>query len=447
MPRNLRRYVVVTCSVGLLAGILAVLFGDFSGVVRGSSSPLADVLFFALLGCLLDMMIVPMARGGAVSAGFAVFFAAVLILGPYLAAFVVLVATCCTDLVLRRQVPLYKTCFNVGHSVLSLLLAGWIYYRGLGGTIGDLQLATPTGLLRVTLTGFVLFLTEVSTVNLAVALERKAPFRSVWLANAAMVLPLDAALAGVGLLVALIFQHRGLLFGGYGRLFSAVVVLIPSLLLFYASKLYADMYRVYDKTLHTLSSLMESKMELDGAQLRHYESAGHGQRVADLAVTLGEDLGLSVEDIQALRYAGYLHDLGKVGVPLQQTPDDTAYLQPTDNHAAIGAEILAPISFLSRVARLVQAHHERYDSPEPSTAAADPAVVLCSQILQVAEAYESMVAPSHRYAALDPNMAVERIVRDAGSRFQPRVVESLVRSLLRRKVIGSMQAERALDAI
>lgn len=446
MPRSLRLYVLAVSTLGLAAVLLGVAFGRLDGIAARSASPLADVIFFTALGCLLDMMIVPMARGGAVSAGFSVFYAVLLTLGPYIASFVALVATCCTDLLTRRQVPLYKTMFNVGHSVLSLMLAGFLYYHVLGGEIGKLYLATPVVLLRVLLVAFTLFLTEISAVNLAVALERKTSFRSVSLANAHMVIPLDAALAGVGLLVALIFQYRDTLFQSYGQVFIAIILLIPSLLLFYASKLYADMHRVYDKTLHTLSSLMESKLELHGAELRHYESAGHGQRVATMAVSLGEALSLPADDLQALRYAGYLHDIGKVGVPIERGPDDD-YLQPTDNHPAIGFEVLQPIVFLKRVALVVRDHHQRYDFPDWAAPDSDAGRLLCSQVLHVAEAYESMVSPSRGHAALDPGQAVDRIVRDAGARFNPRVVGALVRLLLHQRVIGVVQAERALHAI
>jgi len=447
MPRGLRIYVTLVSAIGLLAALIGVSLGQLDGVANHSASPVADIIFFTALGCLLDMMIVPMARGGAVSAGFAVFYAVVLTLGPYLAAFVALVATCCTDLITRRQVPLYKTLFNAGHYVISLLLAGGLYYCLLGGEIGVVQLGTPGDWLRILALAGCIFITEISAVNLAVALERRHSFRSIWLANAAMVIPLDAALAGVGLLVALIFQYRDLLFLGYGQLFIAIILLIPSLLLFYASKLFADMHQVYDKTLHTLSSLMESRLEVPNASLRYYESAGHGERVSALAVTLAEEMGLAAEEMQALRYAGYLHDLGKVGVPMDQGGGDDYYWQPTDNHPAIGYEVLKPIAFLSRVALLVRDHHQRYDFPDWSAADSDHTRLLCSQLLHVAEAYESMVVPPSGRAPLEAGHAVERMVRDTGARFHPRVVEALVRHLLRQKVIGVVQAERALHAI
>jgi len=447
MGKGLRAYVIIVSALGLGAGVIALLVGDLSGLARQSASPLADVAFFVLLGCLLDMMIVPMARGGAVSAGFSVFYAAVLILGPYVAAFVALVATCCTDLLTRRQVPLYKTCFNVGHSMISLLVAGGLYYQVLGGEIGRLELTTPAGFARCLLLALVIFCMEITAVNLAVALERRISLRSVWLVNASMVLPLDSALAGVGLLMALIFEHRESLFEGYGLVFVAIVLLVPSLLLFYASKLYADIHRVYDKTLHTLSSLMESKMGPEGAALRHYEQEGHGQRVASLAVALGEELGLAGEEVLALRYAGYLHDIGKVGLPIDQQTAEAEYWQPVDNHAGIGYEVLKPINFLAKVAVLVRDHHQRYDAPAPPAGMGEGAALLCSYILQVAEAYESLVAPPPQHAAVDPGYAVERIVREAGARFHPRVVEALVRQLLRGKAITILQAEKALHAI
>ena len=447
MSRTLRIYVWLVSAAGLIAVMASARWGSLDGLARDSRGVLPDVAFFLAIGCVLDMMIVPMARGGAVSAGFAVFYACILILGPYLAAFIAVLATIWTDVVVRRGVPFYKTLFNVGHAAISLLLAGATYYLLLGGRIGDVRLGSVADLARIAGSAAVLFGAEITAVNIAVALERRAPVRSVWLGNAKLVIPLDAALAGVGLLVALLYEHRQALFGGYGWIFVIAIILLPSGLLFYGSRLYMDMYRVYDKTLRTLSALMEAKVY--GAQER---DVGHGERVARLASAAAEELGLSQEEVQAIQYAGYLHDVGKVGVPApvsdnghELTREQAARLK---QHAEIGYEILQPIGFLSYVATLVRYHDRRFDA---GPYVWDPVLgnnvemPFSSRLLAVAERYDNLTALES--PKLSPEEALRRLREEAGSLLDPAAVDAFVRMLTRESIVSAIRREEAPDAV
>jgi len=442
MPRGLKVYVWLVSAAGLIAVAAAARWGNLDGLSRASHAVLADLAFFLVMGCLLDMMIVPMARGGAVSAGFAVFYACMLILGPYLAAFVAVLATLWTDVVIRRGIPFYKTLFNVGHTAISLLLAGATYYALLHGQIANVRFTSFTDVARILGSAAVLFGSEITVVNLAVALERKAPLRSVWLGNAKLVMPLDAALAGVGMLVALLYEHRQTLFGGYGWLFVACVILLPTGLLFYGSRLYMDMYRVYDKTLRTLSALMEAKVH--GGE---GEAVGHGERVARFASAAAEEMGLSTEEVQAIQYAGYLHDVGKVGVPAQAldngctlTAEQSSRLK---QHAEIGYEILRPIAFLSRVATLVRYHDRRFD--EGPYSADHEAIPFGSRLLAVAERYDNLTVSGP--VQLGPEEAMRRLVEEAGSLLDPKGVHAFVRMLARESVVDAVRCDEALHAI
>jgi len=441
MSRTLRIYVWSVGVSGLIAVAAAARWGSLDGLTGHPQVLLADVAFFLATGCLLDMMIVPMARGGAVSAGFAVFYACMLILGPYIAALVAVLATLWTDVIVRRGVPFYKTLFNVGHAAISLLLAGATYFLLLGGQVGDVHFDGVADIARIVGSAAVLFSSELTAVNLAVALERKAPVRSVWLGNARLVLPLDAALAGVGLLVALLYEHRQALFGGYGWVFVAAVIVLPTGLLFYGSRLYMDMYRVYDKTLRTLSALMEAKVHA-----REQESIGHGERVGRFASAAAEEMGLSAEEVQAIQYAGYLHDVGKVGVPSQALDNDH---QPTEaqasrlkQHAEIGYEILRSIGFLSHVATLVRYHDWRFDQG-PYGHNHEP-IPFGSRLLAAAERYDNLTVSAT--ASLSPEEAMRRLVEERGAALDPRAVEVFVRMLAREAVVDSLRCEEALHA-
>ncbi len=445
MSRLLKIYVWFVSVAGLAAVVVAARWGNLEGLARASHTALADVAFFVVLGCLLDMMIVPMARGGAVSAGFAVFYACMLILGPYLAAFVAVLATLWTDVIVRRGIPFYKTLFNVGHSALSILAAGGTYYVLMGGQIAEVRLDSIVCAARIIGSAAVLFGAEITAVNVAVALERKAPLRSVWVGNAKLVLPLDAALAGVGLLVAVLYQYRQTLFAGYGWAFIATVVILPTALLYYGSRLYIDMYRVYDKTLRTLTALKESKIHA-GAE----EAVGHGERVARLAAAAADEVGLSVEEVQAIQYAGYLHDVGEVAVPTRALNSDQAadtmtheQTKKLERHAEIGYDILRPIGFLSRVATLVRYHDRRFD--DGPYGADGEEIPFAARLLAVAERHDSLTATAR--APLSPEDAVQRLLEEGGSSLDPRAVETFVRMLAREGLVDAVRCDEALHAI
>ncbi|MCJ7749767.1 MAG: hypothetical protein MUQ65_01530, partial [Armatimonadetes bacterium] len=165
-------------------------------------------LFIGLAG-ILDVMVVPVAGGGAVAASFAVFFAGVLVLGAGPTAWVAALAVLWSEGVVRRR-SLARAGFNAGHSVLSLLAVGWVY-GSLGGEAGRVVLAESW--LAVVGAAVALWLLETGWVALAVALERGG---RLWRRVQSSLVPAitwDGALAAVGLLMALLYQSRWQLVG------------------------------------------------------------------------------------------------------------------------------------------------------------------------------------------------------------------------------------------
>lgn len=450
MSRLLRVYVWSVAVVGLAVLLAACRWGDIDGVIAASDYLVVDLLFFALLGCLLDMMIIPMAHGGAISAGVAVFYAALLILGPVLASLVAALATVTTDVVLRRNVPVHRTLFNVGHVAMGVLMAGAVYYGLMGGQVRQVHLAVPVDFARILASGGLLLFFEAVVVNLAVALERRVSFRAVFAANTRLVLPMDASLIGIGLLVAILYQHHQALLAGGGRVLVAVTLVVPSGLLYYSSKLYMDMYRVYDKTLRTLGALMEVRLHPCQESAQPTDAAGHGERVAGLAVAIAEEMTLPPEEVQAIRYAGYVHDIGKVGLPTELlskqgtlTPAEWARRQ---EHAEIGYQILRPIAFLTKVAGTVRRHHLRYDAI-PQVEAQGGRVAVGGRILRVAEHYDNLTHHHGEHSPLHPAAALAGMVRESGTRFDPAPMRAFAHVLSRELTTQAPAAEEPAHAL
>ena len=411
----LKGYVGVVCLAGAVG--LAGAVKEWSRVEVGSW----ELGLFVGLAGVLDLMVVPVAGGGGAAASFAVLFGGLLVLGPGPSAWVAALAGLWSEGVVRRTAGL-RVGFNVGHSVVSLLAAGWVY-GALGGVVGRVRL--PEDLGAVVGAAGTLWLLESGWVAGAVALEGGRGIGPGLRARLKPMLALDGALAAVGLLLALLYQSRGELVGpaqwrGTEALFWVGVGLVPCWLLFYAYRLQGHLRGVYAQSLQTLGELTEAKL---GSR-----QPGHGEAVARLAAAMAQALELPPQEVERVRFAGYLHDIGKVGVPgayLQGSRDlFCGEPEPVRQHPEIGAQILGAIRFLAPVAELVRAHHERWDGLGYPRGLRGPDIPLGARLLAIANAYVGMTHPLAP-APLSPQQALSRLRQAAGSRFDPQLVEVL----------------------
>jgi putative nucleotidyltransferase with HDIG domain len=397
-------------------------------------SPWELALFIGLAG-VLEAMAVPVAGGGAVAASFAVLFAGLLVLGSAATAWVAALAVVWSEALVRRR-SLGRAGFNAGHSVLSLLAVGGVYGM-LGGRVGHLDLRSQWP--AVLGAAIALWTLETGWVSLAVALERGGRLRRRLRSHLGPALIWNGALASVGLLLALLYQSRAELVGhsGWqGMLVLGAAVLVPCGLLYYAYRLQSDLQAVYSQSLQTLGGLMEAKVE--GGQ------PGHGEQVAKLAASLAEALELPPDQVEQIRYAGYLHDIGKVGVPssLLNRSRDRFEGEPEAlrEHPKYGAQILQPIRFLRPAAEIVQNHHERWDGlGYPRGLRADQ-IPLGARLLALANAYVGMTHSPH--APLTPDRALSRLRQAAGSRFDPGLIVELAAVVLVSRSAASPSSER-----
>ena len=143
----------------------------------------------------------------------------------------------------------------------------------------------------------------------------------------------------------------------------------------------------YMETISTLRYIVET---------RDSETRGHSDRVAQLSVQIGTELGLEKTMLEQLRVAGLFHDIGKIGVP------DQVLLKPsrlTDEeyaeikkHPVTGAGILAGISRLKELVPMVQGHHERYDGRGYPEGLVGEMIPLGARIIAVADAFDAIVS-------------------------------------------------------
>lgn len=189
------------------------------------------------------------------------------------------------------------------------------------------------------------------------------------------------------------------------------------------TRLYEDLRSTYMRTIKVLAQAIDAR--------DHYTHS-HSENVAKYATVIAEKMGLSAKEIEIIRQACELHDLGKIGVadcilgkPTALT--DKEWLQ-IRRHPLIGAQILEPLTFLNDVIDLVRQHHEHFDGTGYPEGRKVEDIHLGARIIHLADAYEAMTsARSYRKIPLTKEAAIAEIKKHSGTQFDPKVVEAFLR--------------------
>jgi diguanylate cyclase (GGDEF)-like protein len=196
---------------------------------------------------------------------------------------------------------------------------------------------------------------------------------------------------------------------------------------------------------HQLSAALRSaqlRERLDRAQLgaaealraaldaRAAATAPAQQSLVQLCESVGGRLGMTEEELRALRYAATLHDIGELGVPEailnKPGPLDIHERPAVERHPLIGEGILSPIEFLADALPLVRAAHERWDGGGYPDGLAGERIPLGARVLFACDCYEAMTAERPYRRALTARQAEVELRRVAGTQLDPRVVEALL---------------------
>ncbi len=157
---------------------------------------------------------------------------------------------------------------------------------------------------------------------------------------------------------------------------------------------------------------------------------GHSQRVAQLSASLTSVMGHADGEIELVRLAGRLHDIGMLSISEQVVNHDgpltTAQRDQVQQHTVVGHKILSPYAHLSDVSRFVRGHHERWDGGGYPDGLAAEAIPWGARIIAVVEVYDAMVSHrAYRRDSLSAAEASQQIQRLAGTAFDPAVVRAL----------------------
>lgn len=189
------------------------------------------------------------------------------------------------------------------------------------------------------------------------------------------------------------------------------------------SRLYEDLRSTYMRTIKVLAQAIDAR--------DHYTHS-HSENVAKYAVAVAQEMRLSVKEIELIREACELHDLGKIGILdtiLSKSSDlNDQEWEQIKRHPLIGAQILEPLTFLGDVTELIKQHHENYDGTGYPEGRKGEDILLGARIIRVADAYESMRSErSYRRTPLSKEEAISEVNRYSGKQFDPKVVEAFLR--------------------
>jgi len=189
-----------------------------------------------------------------------------------------------------------------------------------------------------------------------------------------------------------------------------------------------DMLSSYETIVKTLVSTIEAFTK--ALDTRDVISAGHSSRVDNISSSIGKSMGLSNNELQELKLAALLHDVGKVGISESilgkpgQLTDQEFFL--VKQHPEIGEKIVSGIEQLRSVASTVRHHHERFDGRGYPDGIAGSEIELCSRIIAVVETYDFMRSDLSFRKAASVDDTLNEIKSASGTQFDPEVVEHLM---------------------
>jgi putative nucleotidyltransferase with HDIG domain len=405
VPVQARALIFGTIAVGASALIYSV--------VKSGSAPLTTL---ALLGAAVVLTEVIQVAGDdtsfdpleahAFSFSSGVHIASVVILGPWAAALVAAFGVLVVDG--SRSTEYRRVAYNA--SVLALAaVAGGHMYMLLGGDPGTLAL--PDGFGPILGLAVVYYAVNAFLVSLVIALDAGTSLFALGAAAIRQALSSAAGEVGFGFALAFFALTEP----------WATVALVPLVLAVYRS--HERLVTLRRETARALESFANVVDERDSYTFRHSD------RVAEYVHELAQALDLPSSDVTRLRWAGRLHDLGKITVDaaVLRKPGqlDAEEWETMRRHPRLSARLLRRFRFAVQEARAVEYHHERFDGAGYYGVDTKD-VPLAAHFLIVADSFDAMTSDRPYRNGLSEEVALAEIEKNSGSQFHPTVAKAFV---------------------
>ncbi len=292
-----------------------------------------------------------------------------------------------------------------------------------GGFAALAYRASGSGLPGALLAAAAMYTISTGLVVIAVSLHNRRHPSEVWAEMAAAELKPTATLYVAGYLLAVL---------SVGRPWLAVVMMIP------VAGIQLALTRSVQLMEQTIAAV---EAMADVVDRRDPYTFQHSQSVADLSVRTARRLGLPDRELELIRLAARVHDLGKIAVPDEVLHKHgrltSAEFELMKKHPETGAEILAKFPEYRRGRELVLAHHERMDGLGYPRGLHGAEIPLGARIIAVADSWDAMTSNRPYREALHPDVALAELLRGRGAQWDPAVVDAFAETLP-----GATAAER-----
>lgn len=402
---------------GRLFVTAVILAGNFvlgTGLSTWGETDLARLFTYALICVAASRLKIrlPSARG-ILPAGFAIVFLAILELSLTGALLLGVVSVVSQSFFPKRSRN-YQVVFSVASTCTCISVVYWIHYLLIHKFA---FVGTP---ILFTISATIFFVLNTFPVAAAIGLIEAKPILPGWKTNYWWSAPLylvGASLAGL--------VHYTSIAHGW----QASLLLLPLIWLVYNSyssyvgrvedgKTHAEeVNSLHLRTIEALALAIEAKDQSVHAHLR---------RVQVYAVELAKDLNLDYEQVEALRTAAILHDIGKLGVP-EHISSKSGKLTPEEFekmkiHPIVGAEILDRVQFPYPVAPIVLAHHERWDGTGYPYGLKGEQIPVGARILSIVDCLDALMTEKEYRSAISLDAAMTMIANESGKSFDPKIV-------------------------
>jgi diguanylate cyclase (GGDEF)-like protein/putative nucleotidyltransferase with HDIG domain len=336
----------------------------------------------------------------------------------------------------RERPKPYQVLFNLGSIAIAIATASTVYHSNL------LHKSHLDAALTLMVTATVFFVMNTFPVAAAIALTEEKSLRQVWRECYFWSFPYYLLGAGIAGAASAINRYVG---------WPTALLAVPVVYLIYRSY-YLYLGRVEDDKKHAeeMASLHLRTIEALALAIeaKDHTTHDHLQRVQVYAIEVGKDLGLDEGQLEALRAAALLHDIGKLAVPehIISKPGKLTReeFEKMKIHPVVGAEILERVRFPYPVTPIVRYHHEKWNGAGYPDGLKGEDIPIGARILAAVDCLDALASDRQYRRALPLDEAMQKVVSESGISFDPKVVTVLHRRYIElEQMAQAQQVEKA----
>ncbi|MCL4541261.1 MAG: HD domain-containing protein [Chloroflexi bacterium] len=440
VPFRLYIFTFVIAAMALLALVIeAGMHYQFAGSLQSYVIVALSLIAFIAVGGIFPLRLTPRVKVSIVTAPM---FAAVLVLPPAPAALVILAGTLAYHgyLHARHRRTWFDAVFNVSRATLQGAVGATVY-RALSPYSLIASFSSHSswsgwriGLLAIGLSASVYYLINIVTVFGAAGLAlHQNPFK-LWSANLRMEI------------------SQQLFLFIFGVLTAAIALILPELTILMLFPVLA-VHLAWQSALQLQTHSREALETIaDALDVRTYGEYGHSHRVSDLAVAIAEELGAGGQDLEVIRLAGRLHDIGKIGFSDALLKHTAFTIDPIDmefrRHPEIGWQLLGRMRQYQSIRDYIHYQAERPDGSGFPSGLQRQHIPLGAAVIRVAEAFDLLRSQVDAEPAVQDEFALQQLQSKAGTLWDSSSIAALSTVIQRRTATSSAPREgrHPLDA-